>query len=304
MATALVVAGNSFLGAQLVRQLADAGYHVVATARGDHSPFPAFHWRSCDLTGATQVAALVADCRPDLVVNCAGATATSDPRAAFELHVAGTLNLLEAVRQSVPQSPVFLFGSAAEYGPVAADQLPIGEAHPPCPTSFFGASKAAQSQLALAAAATWNLRIACLRPFNIIGPGLPEHYLAAALIRRIRNHAGGPLSVVNGAATRDFIDVRDVARAVLNIAAEAPPPLGQRDLYNVCSNQEVAVLDVARHLARHVSGLEVVDAGSGDSRSNVQRSRGSADRLQSMTSWRPTISWQQSLDDLWSTSTA
>jgi GDP-4-dehydro-6-deoxy-D-mannose reductase len=304
MATALVVAGNSFLGAELLRQLVATGYAVVATSRhgtpcGSHAT-----WHACDLTDAAPIAALVAHVQPDLIVNCAGATATSDPRTLFDLHVTGTHNLLSAARQSTPNAPLVLFGSAAEYGPVPASQLPITEAQPLHPTSFFGASKAAQSQLALAAAATWNLRIALLRPFNIIGPGLPQHYLASALIGRLRKHTAGPFAVANGTATRDFIDVRDVAGAVLSIASQAPLTPSQCAQYNVCSNQEVTVLDVARHLARHVPELKVTDAGAADSRSNLQRSLGSSARLQQATSWRPTISWQQSLDDLWSASTA
>ena len=118
--------------------------------------------------------------RPDWVIQCAGATHCSDPSELYKLHVDGTRNVLSAVARFVPKAVVILLGSAAEYGPVAPEQLPIQEQQICKPATPFGASKLAQTQLAEAAAEEWGLRVLTVRPFNILGPGLPEHYFAGA----------------------------------------------------------------------------------------------------------------------------
>src|SRR5262249_52392082 len=152
--------------------------HVVAAARhGD----AAAGLETCDLTAPDQVEPLLARIQPDWIFQCAGATHTHDPNELYRLHVEGTLRLLGVVRRYVPAAPVVLIGSAAEYGPVPPKALPVREDYPAFPPSFFGASKLAQTQAAAAAAAEWQLGILVVRPFNVLGPGLPGHYFAAAL---------------------------------------------------------------------------------------------------------------------------
>src|SRR5262249_12810899 len=156
--------------------------------------------------------------------------------------VQGTLNVLSAVARHVPAAPVLVLGSAAEYGPVAPEALPVDEDFPAAPTTFFGTSKLAQTQAARVAAAEGRLRVLGARPFNVIGPGLAAHYFAAAFAERLcqAKTASSPdeLAVVNASATRDFIDVRDVAQALVQLLTRAVPPAGTLALYNVASGLE------------------------------------------------------------------
>jgi nucleoside-diphosphate-sugar epimerase len=300
MATALVLAGNSFVGSHLCRALRKAGVRVVATARNAAGP-PGLE--PCDLTDADRVGDVVAAARPQWVFQCAGATRTNDPRELYRLHVEGTLNVLSAVGRHVPAAPVVLLGSAAEYGPVAAEALPVREDYPPAPRSFFGASKLAQTQAGLAAAAEWGLGVVVVRPFNIIGPGLPKHYFAAALAERLIEAraagASGNVPVVNAEATRDFVDVRDVAGVLLGLMARGEPPAGTMALYNIASGHETPVRAVAEKLCGLAGDFKAVDAGAGGSRSCIRRSWGDAARLRDAIGWVPRISWEQSIEDLW-----
>src|SRR5437899_1722957 len=76
----------------------------------------------------------------------------------------------------------------------------------------------------------WKLRVFTVRPFNVIGPGLPDHYFAAALARRLFQMRScgepGPFPVMNLDATRDFVDVRDVADALAGLLSDATPAAG------------------------------------------------------------------------------
>jgi GDP-4-dehydro-6-deoxy-D-mannose reductase len=300
MTTALVLAGNSFIGVHLCHRLRQLGVKVVAAAR---CAGPDAGLETCDLTVAEEVEHLVGRTRPDWVFQCAGATRATDPHVLYRLHVGGTLDLLNAVRRHVPAAAVVLMGSAAEYGPVPPEKLPVTEDHPAQPLSFFGASKLAQTQAAAAAAAEWQFGILVVRPFNVIGPGLPAHYFAAALAERlyrakIDGHSGD-FPVVNAAATRDFVDVRDVVEAMVGLVTRAVPPPGTVGVYNVASGRETAIGDVAIRLCQLAGGFQMIDAGGGQSRSGISRSCGDARKLHQAIGWTPRIPWEQSVEDLW-----
>jgi GDP-4-dehydro-6-deoxy-D-mannose reductase len=300
MTTAFVLAGNSFIGGHLCRRLIQAGVHVVAASRhGD----AAARLERCDLTAPDQVEDLIARIQPHWIFQCAGATRTTDPTDLYRLHVDGTLRLLRAVRRHVPATPVVLIGSAAEYGPVPPEALPVREDYPALPPSFFGASKLAQTQAAAAAAGEWQLGILVIRPFNVLGPGLPAHYFAAALAERLEKAkiagSSGEFPVVNAGATRDFVDVRDVVEAMFGLVTRAAPPAGTVAVYNIASGRETSVRAVATKLCRLAGDFQVVDAGAGQSRSSISRSCGDPAKLRRATGWEPRIGWEQSVEDLW-----
>jgi GDP-4-dehydro-6-deoxy-D-mannose reductase len=198
---------------------------------------------------------------------------------------------------------VVLLGSAAEYGPVAPEALPVKEDHPAAPHSFFGASKLAQTQFGQAAAAEWNLSIVAARPFNVIGPGLPVQYFAASFAERLiqAKAAGtrGDMPVVNADTTRDFVDVRDVAEALVGLMTRAAPPRGTMALYNIASGCETPLRAIAERLCGLAGGFRAVDAGAGRSRSSISRSCGDASRLREAIGWSPQINWERSVADLW-----
>lgn len=299
MARALVVAGNSFVGKHLCHHLRQRSWEVIATSRHHQSSAA----EVCDLTDQSQVRDLLRRLRPDCIFQCAGATASSLPEALFRLHVQGTLHLLVSVAEHIPAAPVLLFGSAAEYGQVEPAALPVSEDYPAAPVSFYGASKLAQTEAARVAAAEWQLRILVVRPFNIIGPGQPEHYLPRGLVRRLRcaiaSGGGVAFPVANAQATRDWVDVRDVVEAAVGLMERATPPTASLRVYNIASGLETPVRAVAEWLCERAGPFTVTDAGAGPSRANILRSCGDASRLKTATGWQPRIPWQQSLSELW-----
>ncbi|MGE3809159.1 MAG: NAD-dependent epimerase/dehydratase family protein, partial [Gemmataceae bacterium] len=184
MPTALVIGGTSFLGRHLTALLQRQNTRVVSTSRR-----PGLQGAvRCDIRDRQRVFEVVRAVQPDWVFNCAAET--SWPISALECyrtHVLGTLHLLQAIRSNVRTARTVLFGSAAEYGSVPASSLPIVENQLTEPLSIFGTSKLAQTELARQAATEWNLRLIVVRPFNIVGPGQGEQYLASRLIQRLRN---------------------------------------------------------------------------------------------------------------------
>lgn len=148
-----------------------------------------------------------------------------------------------------------------------------------------------------------GLRVHVVRPFNLVGPGLGRHYFAAELCERLRQarQAGrsGALAIDNGQATRDWVDVRDAADAVLRLALDAPPAPGAIGVYNIATGQETSVLELAEHLCRLAGDFHAVDAGPAGSRSGIDRSCGDAARLRTATGWQARVPWQRSVEELW-----
>ena len=302
MPRALLIGANSFLGRPTHQLLRERGMSVVGTSRQAEGDLIA-----CDLLDAARVDEVVGHVAPEIIINCAGATQSRDPALLVEVHVRGTLNLIMAARRAAAGGVLVLVGSAAEYGRVPVESLPITEAVCPLPVSIFGATKLSQTNLAMAAAAAWELRVTTLRPFNLLGPGLPAHYFAGAFAHRLlEERARRPsdemtvteILVRNAHSTRDFVDVRDAAAAIL-AAVEHPPAAGRGAIYNVATGTETSILAVAERLCARAGGFRAVPAGPQGSRSSIDRSAGNADRLYSDTGWKPTIGWESSLDEFW-----
>lgn len=299
MDVALVIASTSFVGRHLCRRLMQRGIAVQATSR---TPRPGF--LPCDLLQPKNaIAVLLQSVQPRWIFVCAGVTAVGTPEDMHAVHVTATESLLEAVARHAPAAVTMLFGSAAEYGPLPPELLPIGEDTPPQPISAYGKSKLVQLQIARRMAAEHSLHIHVVRPFNLVGPGLGSQYLAASLCERLRQAKkggrSGAFQVSNGHATRDFVDVRDAADAVMALAFDAAPQKGVVGLYNIATGKETSVLALSEHLCQLAGGFHAVDTGRSDSRSGIDRSCGDATRLRDATGWQPAVLWQRSVAEMW-----
>jgi GDP-4-dehydro-6-deoxy-D-mannose reductase len=249
---------------------------------------------SCDVTDAASVERLIGELRPAAVVNCAGVTDGADPAPYYAVHVGGTLNVLTAVRRHVPASPVVLLGSAAEYGPVGGERLPVREDHPPAPATFYGASKLAQTHLGLVAASAWGLNVRTARPFNVIGAGLPKQYFLAALAGRLKGlPERSTFAVRDAEATRDLIDIRDAAAAIA-LLTRPDVPAG---VYNVATGTETAIGAAAAYLGELAGGMTPVP-GEGAGRVSVSRSAGDGSRLRAL-GWSPRFGWRDAVRSFW-----
>jgi GDP-4-dehydro-6-deoxy-D-mannose reductase len=93
-----------------------------------------------------------------------------------------------------------------------------------------------------------GLRVAVVRPFNIVGAGVPESLVVGALLHRMRkaltDEANPTVPVGNLDSQRDFVAVDDVVEAYWRlIHAES---WGQ--VFNICSGRPVPVRAVAERL--------------------------------------------------------
>jgi dTDP-L-rhamnose 4-epimerase len=131
--------------------------------------------------------------------------------------------------------------------PLAPQAVP--EAAPLDPRSVYAATKLAQEHLCGAYARETGVPVTALRYHNVYGPRMPRDtpYAGVASIFRSAFAAGrAPRVFEDGGQRRDFVHVRDVARAnVLALTAPAAVP----GAFNVASGTPRTVLEMAHALA-------------------------------------------------------
>ena len=286
MGASFVTGATGFVGRHLIEALGEA--QVVAASRD-----------ALDLLDAGAVLAAVAEAAPTTVFHLAAQASVGrswqEPARALQENIAMTVNVLEAVRLEAPGAAVVVASSGEIYGP--PERLPVDEDAPLRPQNPYAVSKAACDLLARQYADAYGLQIVCLRAFNQAGPGQSSEYVVGTIAEQVAaaERRGDPEAVVetgNPDSRRDFIDVRDAARAYVAAAAAAP------GAYNVCSGKAVSVRDLvelaaegARLPVRHVVRTDRMR------RHDVPEVRGSAARLERETGWRPSIPLAQTVAD-------
>jgi nucleoside-diphosphate-sugar epimerase len=272
------------------------GAHVHAALMRD----PGVGWVTCvgrdrcDLVAASvdELVSLLREHTPAVVVNCTGRLDDS-PSGLLAANTVVTAKLVEAA--AVHPVRLIRIGSAGEYGPVAHGRS-AAEDDPARPVSAYGISHLAATQL-LARAGGLTLRV-----FNPIGPGQGEANVlgrAAAAIRAALADGGGAITLGPLSAWRDFVDVRDVARAV--VAAVHSPAAGT-GVVNLGSGQAVTVRTAVQLLAE-VAGFtgHIEERGAASARSaGTDWMRADITRADEVLGWRPAHTLTDSVGAIWS----
>jgi GDP-4-dehydro-6-deoxy-D-mannose reductase len=220
-----------------------------------------------------------------------------NPVGVFRSNAEGSLHVLQACIEA-KVGRVLAISSADLYGIVTVDELPLRETSPLRPTSPYAASKLAAEALAQQAFLGHGLEVVRVRPFNHLGPGQAEGFVAPALAARIARAERDDQSAIpvgNLTARRDLTDVRDIVRAYRLLIAEGVPG----EVYNVCSGRDLAIQELADQLvgmARRPIGLEPDPALLRPV--DLPVLRGDPTRLREATGWEPQIPIEQTLADL------
>jgi len=145
------------------------------------------------------------------------------PRAAFDVNIRGTFNVLEACVANEVERLVYS-SSASVYGDAVHE--PMIEDHPYNNWTFYGASKIAGEHMLKAYHKRYGLRGVGLRYMNVYGPRQDYRGTYIAVMMKILDNIDKGISPVvfgDGSQAYDFIYVRDTARAnVCALKSEVP----------------------------------------------------------------------------------
>ena len=202
-----------------------------------------------DIRDRTAMIALWKEFRPELVIHCAAQPshdlAASRPFDDFDVNAVGTLNLLEATRQVVPESVFILmstnkvYGDAPNYLPLVEKETRYDYADPidhdgvkesmsidQCLHSVFGASKVAADVMAQEYGKYFGLRTGTFRGGCLTGPshsGVELHGFLNYLARVLKDEGSYTIYGYKGKQVRDQIHSYDVIQAMWAFAQKPRP---------------------------------------------------------------------------------
>jgi UDP-glucose 4-epimerase len=188
----------------------------------------------------------------------------TNPELYYRTNVAGTLNLLDAMR--LAGVPRLVFSSTcAVYG--QPDEVPISEQAPPRPANAYGASKLAVDGMIGDFCRAHGLGAVSLRYFNVAGSSghlgedhEPETHLIPNVLRAalgIRSHVdifGTDYPTPDGTAIRDYIHIEDLAAA--HLLALQGARASEHQIFNLGNGNGFSVRDVIA-TAERVTGISI-----------------------------------------------
>jgi GDP-4-dehydro-6-deoxy-D-mannose reductase len=187
----------------------------------------------------------VADARPRSVIHLASERRREPPGwGSLAADFTMLAHLGAALRDGAADAVLLVPGSAAEYGDRGSQ--PLAESLAPAPLTAYGHAKAVLGAAVTAEPFRGGLRTIWTRSFNHLGPGQgPDAPVAAWAVRLAEAEAagGGPVRTGRLDVVRDFLDVRDVADAYLDLVSS-----GFGGVVNVCSGTAIRLADLARLL--------------------------------------------------------
>jgi GDP-4-dehydro-6-deoxy-D-mannose reductase len=296
----LITGIHGFCARHLVRFLlagGEAEIHGVDIAQAPPEGLHLAGYARMDVLDKARLDEAVNAIKPDMVFHLAGITKGSAADV-YHANFMGCVFLLESVSRHAPHARVLVVGSAAEYGHVPAGEMPVDETHACNPYTPYGISKYAASLAALEYARR-GLHVSVARPFNVIGPGIPEAYVAGALVARIRRSLqenSDEVRVGNLSSRRDFVYIDDLVEAYACILDGG----FKGEVFNICSGEAIEIQTLADGLlSRSQKPLRLVVDPALVRSNEVDVMYGSYEKAARAFGFKPGTDIENALDAIW-----
>ncbi|MFJ1597398.1 NAD-dependent epimerase/dehydratase family protein [Streptomyces sp. NPDC088261] len=298
--SAVVLGGTGFVGRHACTALSARGFDVLAVARGAPPSGEAGRFLAFDVARQPpeDLAKVLDELRTEVVVNAVGSIWGRTDEEMWDAVTVPTLRLLDALALLSAPPRIVHLGSVLEYG-----RMSVGTTASPAtverPGSAYGRAKLAATLAVLERLRSHRLRGVVLRITNLAGPLSPDVSLLGRVANQLWAAAGEPAVVELDPllAHRDFVDVRDVADAV--VAAATSPVTGE--LINIGSGTSTSVrVLVSLLVARSGLAASVVErAGTGIQHSTEDWSRVDIEPAERLLGWRPRRRLTDAVDAFW-----
>ena len=289
----LISGGAGFIGSHLVRLLLDRKHTIVvldnlSTGASEHlMGLDVAFWKQ-DICKSDIVQQIVFE-KFDVIVHLAAQTmvdaSIKDPIYDASENIMGTLNVLEAARQCGAR--VIFASTAAAYGDVVEDDLPVLESHELSPQSFYGLTKVGVEKYLALYHRHYGLDYVVCRFANVYGErqgDTGEGGVISIFAKRIA--AGKDITIYgDGTQTRDFVYAGDIARGI----CKAMTTENVNTVYNLSTQTETSLLDLVKIMGK-VSGCDIVPKFGPVREGDIYRSMLSNQKAKEGLGWEPQVS--------------
>lgn len=284
----LITGGCGFIGANLVRMLADKNCKIkvldnLSVGKKENLAQDDIELIVGDIRDEELIKKVTKGI--DVIVHLAAHTnvieSIENPQLDFNINVVGTFNLL---RNAVSSQSVETFIFASSNAAVGEQTPPITEEAIPAPISPYGASKLACEAYCSVFAGSYGLRTVSLRFANAYGPySTHKTSVAARFIGNVLQDK--PLLIYgDGGQTRDFVYVDDICRAII-LALENDRAIG---VFQIGTGIETKIIDLAKKIAA-ISGKnnEIIFVPS--KKGEILRNYSDIAKAREILSFNPTV---------------
>lgn len=286
----LVTGGLGFIGSNLVEYLLEKGHDVIvvddlSTGKESYKNSKATYYKYSitDINLMTKVTKGV-----DGIFHLAAwarlRRSIDDPLGTNNVNIAGTLTLLQAAR--INKIKKFVFSSSSSvYGkqknPIMQESTPTNPLHP------YALQKLASEMYCRLFSKLFGIKIVSLRYFNVYGPRQiieGDYALVIGIFMRQKKENEKMTIYGDGEQTRAYTHVSDVVRANL-LAMELPMKKGQSETFNIGTDKETSINEIAKMLGGEVEHIIPNPRG----RFEERRKAANYSKALRILGWKPTV---------------
>ena len=294
----LVTGGTGFIGSHLVRHLLAKGEQVTAldnlsTGLAENLP-PEAKLVEMDILDE-DLPKVVAAGAFDAIVHLAAQTmvdtSIKNPLLDTRENLLGTVQVLEAARAANVKRVIFA-STAAAYGDVKEDDLPVREAQPTEPMSFYGLSKLSVEKYLEMYRKIYGMEYVVLRFANVYGErqGDGGEGGVISIFAKAMAEGRGITIYGDGEQTRDFVYAGDIAEGI--VAALQTEEVNAA--YNLSTQTETSLRELVSLLAE-ICGREIVPKYGPERDGDIYKSMLSNSRARRGLGWQPATTLAEGL---------
>ena len=292
----LVTGGAGFIGSHIVDTLLDAGHEVIVLDN-EYSDNEKFNWNDkvenhvvdiCDYESSRKYYDGV-----DYVFHAAAEArigpAIANPINAVNINCIGTCTVLQCAREAGVKKVMYSSTSSA-YG---LNDPPNIEDQPEDCLNPYSVSKIAGEKICKMYTDLFDLPTVIFRYFNVFGERAPTkgQYAPVIGIFMRQRAAGEQLTIVgDGEQRRDFVYVKDVARANVMAAISNAEPEAYGQVYNVGTGTNLSVNQIASFISEDVIYLPPRTGEARNSLANIEK-------IYKTFGWRPQVTVDEWIEE-------
>lgn len=309
--TVLVAGGYGFIGRYFVNTLLYLNQHyltepchIIVVDRSIKLDKPEFISKdNLKIIEADISENFVLNEKIDLIIHSAGIASPvvyrKYPLQTILVSVYGTRNLLEIAKRDNVKS--FLYLSSSEiYGDPTPDQIPTKEdyrGNVSCtgPRASYDESKRLAETLCMTYFREFGTAVKIVRPFNVYGPGLrPDDGRVISDFIKNSLVKGEVVLYSDGRPTRSFCYISDAIRGFFRVLMSGYN--GQS--FNIGNDEEISMLNVAKTIQEHISGLNIkfeIHPDKDYTVDNPQRRCPDLTKIKNLTGYVPSVKLKEGL---------